>query len=348
MSEPELDRVCQNDALLPSPTLVVVVPHPDDETLGFSGPIFATTASGGRVRVVVVTDGQAYCGACRVWKNGAPRDVGHSLEPCTVRELVVFGHVRRRETLNAMEILGVSDADVSFLGYVDGSLDAAWWSRDRPPPLPECVDGGELPEIWRDKTGDRLLQELTAILQQEEDARLVFTTDPRDTHPDHVALFDFVEASLQRAGGERSLVTSLIHRSWTDTCSEAATGEGRCALPLPDEPDAEAPRFSEFRETSYRPHTWWEAREEEYGEPLRFCLQPELYDGSEALKRRAIDRYETQIGVRDRFGELLPPAHQGRVDWSGWLLRFVRRDELFYLADRLERPSSPARGGPIP
>ncbi|MEN8158564.1 MAG: PIG-L family deacetylase [Myxococcota bacterium] len=335
---------CQNDAIPSSPAILVVVPHPDDETLGFAGPIYAAADAGRRVRVVVATDGQAYCGACKVWKNGAPRNEGEISEPCTLRELVVFGHVRRRETLAAMAVLGLGPRDVTFLGYVDGSLEAAWQSPQLPPALPECVEEGEVPGDWLDKTGERLAEDLERIVQEEAAARVVFTTDPRDTHTDHSTLHAFVARALRETGGERELFTALIHRAGPGPCLEGAAAGSGCALPQRNERDAEAAPFSEIRERSYEPETHWEAQEDDFGPPLRFCLRPELYQGPEPLKRRAIERYETQIGVRDRFGTPLPPVYQGWVDWSGWLLRFVRRDELLYRSSVLAAgaPTAPA------
>ncbi len=322
--------VCQNDEIPAFDAILVVVPHPDDETLGFAGPIYEAAQAGRRVRVVVVTDGQAYCGACNVWKNGAPRD--EVAEPCTLRELVVFGHVRRRETLAAMELLGVAPGDVEFLGYVDGSLKTAWEDPERPPALPICVEDGTPPNDWLAKTGEHLAADLRRILREEEDAQVVFTTDPRDTHPDHATLYAFVTRAIRENGAARELFTALIHRTGPgpSPCLQSGTYGGGCALPRRNERDTDATPFSQIRELSYTPATVWDAREEIYGPALRFCLAPALYEGPEPLKRRAIERYETQIGVRDRFGTPLPPAYQGWVDWSGWLLRFVRRDELLY------------------
>src|SRR5919109_522605 len=62
---------CENDALTAYPALLVLAPHPDDEALGFTGLIDAYLQAGKPVQVVVVTDGDAYCEACRVWKNSS-------------------------------------------------------------------------------------------------------------------------------------------------------------------------------------------------------------------------------------------------------------------------------------
>lgn len=83
---------------------LVVAPHPDDEAIGAYGLIRALKARSARVRVVVVTDGAGSHPASLRW----PR-----------RRLIAE---RRRETLNAMRAIGVTAADVSFLGLPDGTL----------------------------------------------------------------------------------------------------------------------------------------------------------------------------------------------------------------------------------
>ena len=80
----------------PQRDLVVVAPHPDDETLIAAGILEAAGAHGGRVAVIVVTNGDFTC----------ERD----------------GHVRQGETVAALAKLGVAEEDIHFLGYPDGWL----------------------------------------------------------------------------------------------------------------------------------------------------------------------------------------------------------------------------------
>lgn len=79
---------------------VVVVPHPDDEALAAGGLIVHQRTRGRDVVVVAVTDGDAaypdWCG-------------------------VDLARVRRREQLEALEVLGVSRQAVHRLGVPDGA-----------------------------------------------------------------------------------------------------------------------------------------------------------------------------------------------------------------------------------
>lgn len=86
---------------LASPTasdrILVVAPHPDDETIGAAGYIAEAERAGAQVRIIVATDG-AHRGK-RV--------------------------VRHRELLSAVAKLGVQACDVSFFDFPDGYLNGA-------------------------------------------------------------------------------------------------------------------------------------------------------------------------------------------------------------------------------
>jgi len=87
--------------------MLVVAPHSDDETIGAYGLIRLQRLRGARVRVLVVTDGAAsHPGSVR-WPK---------------RRLTAE---RRRETRRAMQRIGVTAAQVTFLGLPDGALTAA-------------------------------------------------------------------------------------------------------------------------------------------------------------------------------------------------------------------------------
>lgn len=80
---------------------VIVVPHPDDETLAAGGLIAALTARGVNITVVAVTDGEhAYTD-----NDG-------------------LAAIRRREQTCALARLGVTDDKIVRLGLVDSDLEA--------------------------------------------------------------------------------------------------------------------------------------------------------------------------------------------------------------------------------
>ena len=85
----------------PANRILVLAPHPDDESLGCGGTIARYTQGGTAVMLVVVSDG------------GALADKSGKEEPLAVE--------RAQETRAAARILGIQQ--VSFLGLRDGQLD---------------------------------------------------------------------------------------------------------------------------------------------------------------------------------------------------------------------------------
>jgi len=110
--------------------LLVVAPHPDDETLGCGGLIARQAAAGRRVHVLFVTDGEAS-------HEGHPE-----LQPADL------GRQRRDEAVAALGELGIVNprSAATFLGAPDGRLNrldtdersavidvlAKWIRADRP------------------------------------------------------------------------------------------------------------------------------------------------------------------------------------------------------------------------
>lgn len=84
--------------------VLVVAPHPDDETLGCGGSIALFAKAGARVHVAIVSDGAA----------------SHPTHPLFGPKQIADR--RRAEALRATSILGVDPADVSFLNAPDGKL----------------------------------------------------------------------------------------------------------------------------------------------------------------------------------------------------------------------------------
>lgn len=107
LADAERLPVADLDALTGGTGLVVVAPHPDDESLGCGGVMAAARARGQAVAVVIVSDG---CGSHT-----------HSAlyPPEKLRAL------RERETLAAVAALGVPAEAVTFLRLPDAGVPSA-------------------------------------------------------------------------------------------------------------------------------------------------------------------------------------------------------------------------------
>jgi LmbE family N-acetylglucosaminyl deacetylase len=85
-------------------SILIVAPHPDDETLGCGGAIALLRQLNISVRVAVVSDGT----------KSHPNSKTHP--PSVLKEL------RQRESLSALAVLGVAPEAVTFFGMPDGAV----------------------------------------------------------------------------------------------------------------------------------------------------------------------------------------------------------------------------------
>jgi LmbE family N-acetylglucosaminyl deacetylase len=178
----------------PETRLLVVAPHPDDETLGAGGLMARVHATGGRVNVVYLTDGDGY-------PEGVQSE-GHVESPAAM-DYRGYGRRRRSEARNALLALGLDKASYTFLGFPDGGLSKlmrTYWSERRAayrspytrldrPPKSEIV----VPDTrYR---GEDLTQELALIIADFKPTMIVV---PRkeDQHADHCAAWFFLADAL--------------------------------------------------------------------------------------------------------------------------------------------------------
>ena len=106
--------------------LLVIAPHPDDETIGAAGLIQRVIERGGTVHVVLMTAGDAYVGVVR-HETRKP-------EPNNA-DFIAFGERRIKESQAAMRELDQQRIRLQLLGFPDGGLDAllrTHWSRSDP------------------------------------------------------------------------------------------------------------------------------------------------------------------------------------------------------------------------
>lgn len=88
--------------------VLVFAPHPDDETLGCGGTIAKKLTEGYEVIVVVLTDGrQAFSKIFGITSDPTPEELKQ---------------IRKGEAIKAMNALGLSEKNIIFLNFKDGSL----------------------------------------------------------------------------------------------------------------------------------------------------------------------------------------------------------------------------------
>jgi LmbE family N-acetylglucosaminyl deacetylase len=168
--------------LTSSTSLLVVAPHPDDESLCCSGVIQRVLRAGGHVAIVWLTSG-----------DGSELDlvvVEKSLfiRPRKLRDLAVR---RMQESRQAARLLGVPRERMYFLGYPDRGLFPLINDNYTVPYRSRFTAAASVP--YSDAlvpghayTGQNLESDFESVLERTRPT-LVLAPSPRDAHPDHRA-----------------------------------------------------------------------------------------------------------------------------------------------------------------
>jgi hypothetical protein len=112
--------------LNPDDRIMVLAPHPDDESIGCGGVIQQAVAMKLPVRIVWLTNGDNNEWSFIMYR----KHLVFMPEAC--RQM---GEVRHHEAVAAAKILGVDSSQLAFLGYPDFGTLTIWYRHwgDRPP-----------------------------------------------------------------------------------------------------------------------------------------------------------------------------------------------------------------------
>lgn len=215
------DPVPELDLRVGSATrMLVVAPHPDDETLGAAGIMQRVIAAGGSVRVMLATSGDAFPEGLETATHiRRPRETDYRS----------YGSLRERETIAAMHLLSVNRAHLLFLGFPDGGLCLiassylSAKSRAFHSPFTGRVEPPASEQVIRGSTyrGADVRREIESVLEAYRPT-LVVLPHPEDDHPDHCATAVFVREALdavlaRQAARTPRVLHYLIHYDrWPD------------------------------------------------------------------------------------------------------------------------------------
>jgi LmbE family N-acetylglucosaminyl deacetylase len=245
-------------------SLLVVSPHPDDETLCCAGVIRRVLAAGGHASIVWLTSG-----------DGSELDLllierALRIHPEKMRDLA--GR-RMREARAAAAILGVPPARRLFLGYPDGGLLALITDHFTIPYYSKFNGATSVPyadtlAAGHPYTGESLERDFARVLDRVRPT-LVLAPSPQDAHPDHRAAGILVLQVLSRRHELRAARFWIVHggREWPRSRGL------HMKLPLPEPPRGRGLGFVPFDLT-----------------PLE-----------EADKLEAVRQYHTQLSVMSSF-----------------------------------------------
>jgi len=195
--------------------LLVLAPHPDDETLSTAGVAQQVFARGGTVRNVVVTAGDAYVGAV-ISETGKSNP--------SKADYLNYGEKRLEESRRAAHVLSKGFTHLDLLGFSDGSIYpilVSHWGLTHPEkseytgfshvPYKEAEDRG----IAQD--GELLRNQLVDILRATQPTLIVFP-DVMENDSDHAGLGMFALLAINdwlehapRPEPKPRLLAYLIH-----------------------------------------------------------------------------------------------------------------------------------------
>lgn len=193
--------------------ILILAPHPDDETLGAGGIMQRALSLGLPVRVAFLTYGDANEWSFMLYGRQP------ELLP---RQVEAMGEVRHDEALAAARHLGLAPEQLTFLGYPDFGTLAIWtehWESE--PPLHSIfARATHVPyaNAYRPGAaykGEEVLADLEAIFRDFTATygtpTKVFLSHPADHNPDHLALYTFTRVALWDLGLKPELYGYLVH-----------------------------------------------------------------------------------------------------------------------------------------
>lgn len=202
--------------------ILIFSPHPDDETLACGGTIIKAIKGNKRVKVIFLTNGDAYTECLCQWLK---KD-SDKLMP---NNYIALGEKRQKEALRAIKKLGLKKEDAIFLSYPDSDLFSLWGEKYKGSYIAESINRTFSPykmtykRAKRGFTKENLLFDIKEILTKYRPKK-IYLSHPLDEHRDHQATTHFVSLVLEQLRNEggvkwiNSMKVSyyLIHYSYSN------------------------------------------------------------------------------------------------------------------------------------
>ena len=270
---------------------MVVAPHEDDEILGFAGSIQKTVANGDIVKVVLLTNGDYF-----------DKDLGP---------------VRIRETMKALEVLGVDKSNIYVMGYGDIIIQSLYECSDPnivfdAPSGYDSTYGDPSTNLYDYHTLDTGAPAKYCYTYFKSDLYNIFDTVRPDTvfatseaewHPDHRFAFKIVKEIIESLNKDKGYHTTL--------CEGVIHGEDLkwpYKLETDDKGDIKIVEFSDPFPSGGVGRDWDKV------------TKITLTDEEVLLKKKAIDEFDTQNNGGANF--------DGNSEFN---YAFCKRDEFYWV-----------------
>ena len=270
---------------------LVVAPHEDDEVLAFAGSIQHALANGDIVKVVLLTNGEYF-----------DKDLGP---------------VRIRESMKALEVLGVGKNNIYVMGYGDLIIQSIYECSDPnvvfyAPSGYDSTNGDPSSNLYDYHTLDTgeparycytdFYSDLYNIIDTLR-PDTVFATSEAEWHPDHKFAFKIVKEIIESLNASCSYHTTL--------CEGVIHGEDLAwpgKLETDDKGDIKIVEFTNPFPSGGVDRDWEKV------------TRITLTDDEVKLKKKAIDQYDTQNNGGENF--------DGNSEFN---YAFCRRDEFYWI-----------------
>jgi LmbE family N-acetylglucosaminyl deacetylase len=173
--------------------VLILAPHPDDESIAAAGVIQRALAAGAHVKTVCYTNGDNNELAFIVYEKRLTFRKG---------EFLHMGNVRAKETMAACRFLGMGEHNVNYMGYPDfGTMEilTKYWDTNRPFrsmfARVQKVSYQNAMSIGAPYIGESILRDIKTILTAFKPTR-IFVSHPADTNRDHQSLYLFLHIAL--------------------------------------------------------------------------------------------------------------------------------------------------------
>ncbi|MHB1421020.1 MAG: PIG-L family deacetylase [Bacillota bacterium] len=210
----EIGQLTEMPASALGPRILVLSPHPDDETLGVGGIIQQGLARGSEIRVAFMTNGDGF-------RRGA--EEAYDMQVLQPDEYIAYGQRRQEEALAAMKTLGLPRKQVTFLGYPDGGMATLWWNYWNPDRPYTSLYTRQSKSPYNNSyhpqapyTAVAVLTDLEEIIREYQPTD-IYLPHPEDTHPDHWATNAFAMAAVYQLEAKDpayrpEILNYIIHR----------------------------------------------------------------------------------------------------------------------------------------
>jgi len=178
--------------------ILILAPHPDDESIACAGIIQRALKSGAKVKILYLTNGEHNEPAFIVYEKRLIIKQGG---------FIGMGQLRRKEAVKAAEILGLKEDDLVFLGYPDfGTFEifSRYWQVKRPykdmltrissVPYPNSLS------YHASYKGESILSDIEKVILDYKPDK-IFSSHPADVNGDHKTFYLFLQVALSDLEG---------------------------------------------------------------------------------------------------------------------------------------------------